>query len=377
MIIMTVKDKVTKWFIQKVIVPRNELIDNPGFIATQFTEKKQSVFLREMIVPESVFISLEKMISEKYGKKGRQVLYSAGKKFTYHYAYKSLFPSIKTASKKDVEKFLYNFVRYAEATSYGRMEYTIDIEKKKAHLSLKDYMVCPHNGLGYIFSWGSMAGLWAYLMSSPSLEGVQIKCQGQGYENCEVFCAPPKELEKMNLIFYKEPCVKEWPHDQYNTINRIRKTEFAKTSFKQLIDSSYFSYKNGVVERKKQRYFITEASFLYILEKELKKLNGANKILFNLSFEAGKKLAEDEKDPQGLITDIISSFGFGDVLMLKSKKYSVTSRFYPWSHLSSSSPYSFYSGFLSGILSQSTGKKVILKRANKSITDSMTLTVSE
>jgi len=42
---MPVKDKIVTWWIQNVIIPRREIIDQPGFVVTTFTEaKKQRIF---------------------------------------------------------------------------------------------------------------------------------------------------------------------------------------------------------------------------------------------------------------------------------------------------------------------------------------------
>jgi len=372
---MAVKDKIVRWFMQNVIVPRNEIIDNPGFLVTRFTQDGTEVYLREVGVPESVFVVLEQAIAEKYGKPGVQMLYSAGKKFSHHYAHKSVFPSVKTNSKKDVEKFLYNFVRYAEATSYGRINYSVDMEKKSAAITLKNYMICPHNGLGYLFTSGSLAGIWSYLLSDSRLEAVQVKCQGRKFANCEVICGTVAQLDKMSLDFCKQPRMKEWPPDNYSQINMIKPAKYAKTSFQSLINGRYLSYKSGVVERKKQRYFIIESSFIYILENELKKLKGANDLLFDLAFESGRVLAKREKDAQRFVSDIVSAFGWGDCLVTGD---SVISEHFPWSHLFKSSRFFLYRGLLSGILTEITGKTVKLRKiARSDIGGSVVLKISK
>jgi len=62
---------------------------------------------------------------------------------------------------------------------------------------MKDYIVCRKNGRGEIFSEGGIAGIWSYVCQDPTIEAVQIKCQGRGDPECEVIAAPYKEPVKM------------------------------------------------------------------------------------------------------------------------------------------------------------------------------------
>ena len=92
---MPVKDKVVTWWIQNVIIPRQEIIDKPGFIVTTFTEKKFITYLRDFFLPEKLIEIIESKIVQTYGDLGRQVLYSIGKKFGYIYCSLSNFPNVK------------------------------------------------------------------------------------------------------------------------------------------------------------------------------------------------------------------------------------------------------------------------------------------
>jgi len=51
---------------------------------------------------------------------------------------------------------------------------------------MKDYIVCRKNGRGEIFSEGGIAGIWSYVCQDPTIEAVQIKCQGREDKWCEV-----------------------------------------------------------------------------------------------------------------------------------------------------------------------------------------------
>lgn len=372
---MPVKDKIVRWFIQNVLVPKTEIIDHPGFIATQFG----STFLREIAVPESLFTDLEERISEKYGEKGNQALYSAGKKFIYRYAAASNFPTIASGGK-NVEKFLYNFVRYAEATTYGKIDYKADIESRTARITLENYMVCPHNGMGYVLSWGSIAGLWSYLMNDAQLEGIQIKCQGQKYDKCEVLCGPIKTIKDLGLIFYTEKKPGTFSiSDSYKQINKAERTEYAKKSFKDMLDSGMITYNKGVVERNGERYFIIEAGLIYIIEEELSKLKGASKILYGTAFDAGKRIASKEgSDYQRFFMDFLPAMGWGDISTADVKgKMFVKADYYPWSELSDESEFLIFSGIVSGMLSSFGGKKAMLRKTSSMMQKGFSIVVSE
>ncbi|MEM5826354.1 MAG: hypothetical protein QXM64_03125 [Candidatus Aenigmatarchaeota archaeon] len=79
---------------------------------------------------------------------------------------------------------------------------------------------------------------------------------------------------------------------EYKIFNEIRPRSWARNSLKSLIDASFFDYKNGQVTYHRERFFLCEASFMYILEKELKKIKNGLKILWDCSFDFGKRLAE-------------------------------------------------------------------------------------
>ena len=114
---MAMKDKLVTWFIQKVIIPRQEIIDKPGFIITQFSDKGRNVFLRELFLPESLIANLEKKIVKKYGLRGKKALYSAGKMFGCSYAARSFFPQKTSVSRKEFENYLHLASTYTHKPS--------------------------------------------------------------------------------------------------------------------------------------------------------------------------------------------------------------------------------------------------------------------
>jgi len=155
---------------------------------------------------------------------------------------------------------------------------------------------------------------------------------------------------------------------EYKKFNEIRPTKWATKSLKNLIDSGIFEYKHGQVTYKGERFFLCEASFMYILEKELKKIKNGLKILWDCSFEFGKNLAKisGKQDPCKFITDFFSALGFGDILVLKKKgKYEITVKYFPWFNYEKEINFTVFRGILSGVISGFTGKEIVLKKIEK------------
>jgi len=190
---MDIKDRISSWFIRNIVLPKVEDISQPGFIIIPTTIKKEKINMRELFLSESLIELIENMIS-KYIKNGNFSLYSIGKKFGYTYSYLSDFPTI---NNKKIETFAYFVVRWVEATYASNIYHKIDIKSKIFSLRMKDYIVCRHNGKGYLVGYGGIAGIWSYVMQDLTIEAVQPKCQGRGDKECLVIAAPYETLIKM------------------------------------------------------------------------------------------------------------------------------------------------------------------------------------
>lgn len=360
---MKIKDKVASWFISNIMIPKMEEMDKPGFIITRVSSR-ENIYLRDIFISESLISELERLCKEKLKYKGEKALYSTGKKFVFYYSKNSEFTK---AEEKGFSDFAYFFVRYIEGTYAKRIDHKIDMSKKLLKLNADKYIVCSKNGLGYIFSEGSTAGIWSYAFQDYTIEAVQTKCQGRGDKECEIICAPAKTLKKMNLKFLEERNLSELDfEDSYKEMNKIRKTTYAKNSLEDLINSGFLKYSHGVVNYNYERFFLCEASFMYFLEKELRKLKGADKILFDVSFNWGKMLVQKEKkqDFGKFIMDFMSALGWGDILVLKEKgKYKVIIDYFPWTKFASDINFIMFRGMISGILS--TDRKVTLRKIEK------------
>ncbi|OYT58314.1 hypothetical protein B6U70_00940 [Euryarchaeota archaeon ex4484_162] len=379
---LPVKDRIVTWYIQNVIIPRREIIDKPGFVITSFTEKNQITYLRELFIPEGLFELIERKIIQHYNREGKQVLYSAGKKFGYLYASISNFPTIKTCTKKEFTDFAYLLVRYIEGVYARQAKHKLEIENKLFTISFKDYIVCRHNGFGYIMTAGGIAGIWAYAVQNNSVEGVQIECQGRGDSRCFIICADEREIQKRSNSILSEKNLFAHKFDEiYKTMNEVRKTSYSKNSLKDLLDSNFFEYKRGILSYKNVRFFPVEAHILYLLEQEIIKLKNGEKHLFDICFEYGKILREiyGEKDYERFISDFFPALGFGDILFVDSDRSNKTiaAIYYPWTVFSEKSKYIIFRGLMSGIVSSSIGEKIEFRNFETHVGDYLTLIIKQ
>jgi len=379
---MAVKDKVVGWFLRNVVIPGTEVIDKPGFIVCKVTEKKQTTYLRDLLFPERIFINLELQVTKKLGTRGHQALYSVGKKFGYVYSSLSKFPSVDGSSEKEILDFLYYYIRYMEATYANKIDYKPDMKNKICVMVMDDYLVCRESGIGHILSDGGSAGVWAFLLSDKTLEGVQTKCQGRNDKKCEIVVAPPKYFLSKKIKFLKETNLNKILYDKtYEQLNQIAPVSYAKYSLKDMIDTGFFKHSKGVLLHKNERYFLCDANMLYLLENELSKIKGANEILFDISFKFGSELIKNEKPKniKDFIMSYMSAFGWGDVLVTeKNSKYLIIVNCCPWTPLIDNSKFLFFRGIISGMLSESLNKKIILDKINTDTSQGhLSVTVSQ
>jgi hypothetical protein len=369
---MVIKDKVVDWYLRNIYLSKGEIINRPGYICEQMG-KQRSVFIREVTLPEDLLIEIERVFPP--GK-----LYKIGKVFGYRYALISEFPVIKSVSRDDFIKNAYFIARYVESVSYGKnFKETIDYEKRIFRMSMEDYVICRKSGGGYLLASGGIGGIWSYVVCDETTEGVQTSCQGRGDDKCEVVCAPARELGKLGLSFFRAHDLKNLGLDPaYGSINQIREPRYAKNSLKKSIDSGFFKYTHGMITYRDQRLFLCEASFMYILEKELGK-SGCRK-LFDLAFSWGKSLASSEKrqDPASFLMDFLPALGWGDVLVRKTGSgYEVLADLFPWTKWYKDVDYSIFRGLVSGMISGFTGKKTELKRFEMSLSGSFSILCRE
>ena len=356
-----------------------EIIDRPGFIIVTISEKNQETYLRQLFLPERLLELIEKKIVEEYGDLGKSALYSIGKKFGYVYSSMSNFPTRINNNEKELKDFIYLFVRYCESTYAQRAEHYLDLDKKIFTINFNGYIICRHNGLGFIMTDGGCAGIWAYMMQDKEIEAIQLECEGRGHQRCYVFCGPTEEIKEQTTRFYQESNLTDTKFDDvYRKLNEIQKTTYAKNSLKDLIDIGFIDYKQGVLAYKGMRFFSCDSHLIYILEDEIKKLNNGEKLLFEASAEFGEELQKlyGETDYQKFIMDFFPALGFGDIFIAKSEKLKVISDFYPWTSLSDRSRYIIFRGILSGFVSSSVGQKIEINHFDVNLLNHLTLTLN-
>ncbi len=366
---MGIKDRMLWWLVKNIIMPRNEVIDKPGFIVLRISEKRGVVNLREVLLPENLFSELEKQIINKYGKKGKHILYSAGKKFGYRFALISQYP--RADKEKDFLKFSYFLVRYLESIYARRVEHSIDFRKNMFVFRAKNWIVCNKNCLVHLLFVWTGAGMLSYAFSDVGIEGVQVKCEGRGDDHCELICAPKDYFRGRKIEFESEEDLENLGIDilKYNGINSIRKARYTSNSFKSLIDGGFLKYREGTIKMEDERFLLIESSVMYLLERELKKLEDGLDILWNVSFRWGENFSKNIKkqDPSKFISDFFPALGFGDILV-KKDPWKVLINYFPWTKWADEIDFAMFRGMLSGIISGLTGKKIELKNARKKLT---------
>lgn len=376
---MPVKDRVVRWFIKNILVPKREIIDKPGFIITTFTERDTVTYLREVFLPEKLFEMIENKIVENYGNKGKQVLYSAGKKFGYLYSSMSNFPTVKNHSRKTLEDFLYALVRYMEITFSRQANHEVNFEEKTFTISFRDYIVCPHNGHGYVMTDGGSVGIWSFLVQDKTIEGVQIECQGRGNTQCLVQCGSEAKLLEKTKFFFREIDLPEYKFDaNYKFLNKIQQTKYTGMSMKKLLDAGFFKYEEGCFFYQKNRFFGCEAHILYLLEQEISKLEYGEQLLFDVCYEYGRILQKlyGASDYKKFIMDFFSGIGFGESIFVEYNPPTIVTIYYPWSVYSERSKYVIFRGILSGFVSESTGKDIRFRNFKILIRDSLTIIIT-
>jgi hypothetical protein len=354
-----VKDEIVSWFIRNLILPKTEIIDKPGFIVTD----SGNIQLRELLIPESLIMRLEQEIISNYALEGKQVLYSAGKKFGYSYASLANIPTIENTPKERFKEFAYFLVRWVGTTFSRDIKYKLDLATKKFELEMQDYIVCSKNGLGQLMTEGGVSGIWAYVSCDKTIEGVQTRCKGRGDQKCELISAPPAILKGQGLTFFTELNLYPMKFSrEYKELNKIRETNYSQDSLKSLINSGTFKYEHGIVNFKGERHFQVEASLVYILENELKKLPNGEHILFQTAFDYGKSLGKQIKQEHSVrfLMDYLSVTGWGDIMVIKNKVLSI---YHPWLEMAKSSNYTFFRGLASGLLSGLQDREIVLGKA--------------
>ncbi len=364
---MTLQDKVVSWYVKHYLIPKAQILDKPGFVCFNVSGKTP-FFARQIIIPELFFILLEKKIFEEFGEPGQQKLYSLGKKFGYRFGLMANLSQKPALKEKDLPNYLEMITKFIEGT-YGK-NISFDLNQKKSIIKYyaENFIVCSELGYGYFLPVGAIAGLTSYIFNNPEIEAVLLNVETKGNFKSELICAPINELKNNQ---FTEINLKGLEEDlSYASINEIKKIESSTYSFSQFINSKVFSFKEGVILSKSQRYFIFEISGLHLIENEFNKDSKTKKLLESVSIETGKRIAEDFRNTlsEKLFIDLFTAFGWGELnLFEQNKKQIINAKYSPWTKFSKTIDFIILRGLIEGFLSVVLDKEINLITKEKDL----------
>src|SRR3989344_9691979 len=92
---MVTIDAIKDYFVRRVLMPEVFKINVPGYVTGKFyTLEGQTVFVRNVFIPETFFTELEDVIITTKQKEGEQELYALGKQFGHRFSSMNKFPRI-------------------------------------------------------------------------------------------------------------------------------------------------------------------------------------------------------------------------------------------------------------------------------------------
>jgi predicted hydrocarbon binding protein len=355
---MVIKEKLISWLIKKFIISNYKNYKFPGFIVVNFNTSK-NVFFREVLVPEDLISDIElKVINNNLNNK--KVLYNnIGATLGYNFADLFGVPNLKNSSKEDVDKyarftFKFNFSTWCKNAEIKKF----DIDNHSAVLEFDNHIICRKNGLGTVLTEGAEAGFGKYLFSDKSIEVVQSKCQGRGDKTCLTNWESDKNSKSQNINIIHN-------YNLEKKFNSIKPLKYSAKSTYDMIKNKIFKLKEGNISLNNQTLFDCSVLLYYLLEIELPKIRGGGKLLYDIGFEYGSKIALNQ--PLKFIPDFLSATGWGDILITqKSNKIQVNLFYFPWSSLiDKAKDFYLFKGMLSGMLSSTLKRKIKLKKVRK------------
>jgi predicted hydrocarbon binding protein len=354
-----VKDKLAAWYVQKFVISKAQVFDNPGFIIFKLTGAV-SFYSRQLILPEELFVNLEKQLFN-LGPTGQQMLYTLGKKFGYRFALVSNLKTFSEIDSVEFKNYVYSVVRFVEGTYSTGIEHDFDVNKKILNMSMKDFVICSESGVGLFLSAGGIAGIWAKLIGDKSVEGVHYACQGNGESMCKVIVGQPEFINNFSKNIISESDLENLElSPDYIGLNEVCQIQNSTKSFQMFLDSKACLYRGGIIQMKNNRFFIIEASIIYLIEQVLSKNIEAMDIFKQVAFDMGKKLFIGMN--LSYLIDFLSAFGFGDPYVIKkNNSFLVNIDYFPWTRFVNQSKHVFLSNFISGALSEISAQNINLK----------------
>ena len=360
-----IKDNIVRFYIQNFIINKSQNIETPGFVFFKLSGKTP-IFARQVIIPESFFINLEQLISKK-DSHGAELLYSAGKKFGYHFALLGGFSNSKDKKLSDLPNYINIINKFIEGTYASKITCDLDLDTKSIKYYVDNFIAINKLGYGNFLPLGAAAGLMSYIFQDFTIEGVLENYNNEN-GSATLFYAPASYLEKNKKKFISETNLSNVKvGEEYISFNQVRTLKYSNYSLKTLLDSKLFSFNRGIILNNTQRYFILEVSALSFIEKEL---YNYSKDIYDAAFNAGSMIFENIKNSSiKTIIDYLSAFGWGDVLILKKNNaYIINVNYFPYTDLYKDVSYSIFSGLVAGMLSTILKSKIKFSKIEKQMT---------
>lgn len=347
---VSIKDGFANWYIRNFLISRAQIFDRPGFVAFNL-KGNHGFYSRQVIFSELFFSDLETNISNELGDQGDKLIYDLGKAFGVRFSLMSNLKKLDFQKSKETEQAIFLVVKFIEGTYAENISYKLDLQSNIIEFEFDNIVICRKSGKGYFLSAGGAAGIWSVLTGRDDIEAVHYACQGRGDPICKVIVGPRDELIKKGYKFFTTNLVENFSMDiKYLELNKIVDLADSR-SLQSFLDSGFFSYKLGRIFRGDDRFFIIEASILYLLEKYLCCDEKSKKILEQVSLEYGKKTFFGNS-PKDLI-DFLSAFGFGKVVVVKSSSgWIITFDYFPWTKFHGGCEQVFIKNFIFGAMSK-------------------------
>jgi hypothetical protein len=366
---MPLKDNFVGLYVKRFVIPGALVFNKPGFLDFKISGKTM-IYARQIFYPEDFFIAFESRVVDAFGDKGRQKLYSIGKKFGYRFGQAGKFENIKDNPGDKIKDWVFITSKFVEGTYASSIEHVTDPKIPKTDYSLKKFAILEKLGYDYIFATGGTAGMMAWIFQDPTVEVVlhDLKKVNDSFEAI-VTAAPISYLKNNNYdqTIFSETQLDGLQEDfqDYVRFNAQAQTSCTK-SFQTYLDFKFFSYEGGIVKFKDSRFFLFEVSGTYLLELELKKESNKKylEILFNSAYDTGKSIMSKFGKNQKEVFDVLSALGWGEVLPFStsSNEIKVLVNHFPWSKWYKEIDYVIMRGFLSGAVSDLLGKKIIFEK---------------
>ncbi len=370
---MGIKDTFVSLYVKKFVIPGALVLDKPGFVNFNVSGKTP-MFARQVIIPETFFVNLETMLIAKFGNKGKQILYSTGKKFGYRFALIGNFMKKGDASNSEIAEYIGIVSKFVEGTYASKISGKFDVANSKVEYDLNNFVIISKLDRGYFLPNGGTAGLISRLLNDKTIEVVDTGING----NHHLICMQEAKLSELKYNYLTETDLDGLDlEEEYAARNQVKDYPKDATSFKQLLDSKYFSYADGIIRHGEERYFLLEVSAWYLIEKELAKYDGAMQILEAASRETGARLLSTNTTNE--LARILTATGWGNPqILLKKGKVSLILTTVPWTKFYKEVNFAVLRGLLEGMLSKIHSREVMLNAPSVDLTQiSLTLLFEE